>query len=429
MTQRDYDFVDHILELANNLSKVRGKEIHAVELYRSYLCFHPDDGEVWLFLGSVLKDTKCYVEAQDAFLKAEKFVQEQYKSYVYSELGSLFSDYLSPIKAQKWFQLAAEHPYPSPGLILISKGTNYSMLGSFEKALECFDEAIAMDAFKRKDEAYLNKGLVLRTMGKYDEAISDFKKSLKLDSSCEMAKSSLLGMAGMDKTLQKVENIRSLKENKNGGKLGKNLNEFLDEILQIAKEEYEGESREIHAVELLKEYLSLRPDDPEAWRLYGDCLKVLGKSKEGMASLKRALELAPESDKGQILANLGKLCEAYRSPLEAEEWYKRATELKSEWAGSIWVERGKNLFVLGEYKKSLKCFEEVTDSYPEEEEDALLNMGLVLRAMGKYDEAISLFEETLNINPNNYEAKIALDGFSGIEETLKLCSKMKSMKN
>ena len=196
MPHQDYDFVDHILELANNLSKVRGKEIHAVELYRSYLCSHPDDGEVWLFLGTALKDTKCYTEAQDAFLKAEKFVQEQYKSYVYLELGSLFSDYLSPIKAQKRFQLASEHPYPSSGLILFSKGTNYSMLESFEKALECFDEAIAIDTYKRKDEAYLNKGLVLRAMGKYDEAISAIEKSLKFDPSYEMAKSSLLGLGG-----------------------------------------------------------------------------------------------------------------------------------------------------------------------------------------------------------------------------------------
>ena len=62
---------------------------------------------------------------------------------------------------------------------LINKGSQFLIEGDFEKALSYFEQAIII---KPNDPDLLNKkGVALRGLGRYDEALECFNKSLQLD--------------------------------------------------------------------------------------------------------------------------------------------------------------------------------------------------------------------------------------------------------
>lgn len=62
---------------------------------------------------------------------------------------------------------------------LEKKGAQFILDGDFEKALSYLDQAIMMEP---NNPGLLNKkGVALRALGRYDEALECFNKSLQLD--------------------------------------------------------------------------------------------------------------------------------------------------------------------------------------------------------------------------------------------------------
>ena len=63
--------------------------------------------------------------------------------------------------------------------VLIQKGTENLRNGNFENALSFFEKALLL---KPDDpDLWNNKGIVLRSLGRYDEASDCYNKSLELD--------------------------------------------------------------------------------------------------------------------------------------------------------------------------------------------------------------------------------------------------------
>ena len=63
--------------------------------------------------------------------------------------------------------------------VLIQKGTENLRNGDFENALSFFEQALLL---KPDDpDLWNNKGIVLRSLGRYDEASDCYNKSLQLD--------------------------------------------------------------------------------------------------------------------------------------------------------------------------------------------------------------------------------------------------------
>jgi tetratricopeptide (TPR) repeat protein len=61
---------------------------------------------------------------------------------------------------------------------LIKKGTSLVEDGKYEEALECFENALALNP---NDPNILNKkGVALRSLGRHDEAIECFNRSLEI---------------------------------------------------------------------------------------------------------------------------------------------------------------------------------------------------------------------------------------------------------
>jgi Flp pilus assembly protein TadD len=62
---------------------------------------------------------------------------------------------------------------------LIKKGKILLVEGSFEQALSHFEQALLLD--QKSAQLWNLKGVALRSMGRYDEAIECFNKALELD--------------------------------------------------------------------------------------------------------------------------------------------------------------------------------------------------------------------------------------------------------
>ena len=62
---------------------------------------------------------------------------------------------------------------------LVSQGKTFLENGEFEMALGFFDQALLLD--QNDPELWNNKGVALRSIGRYDEAIDCFNKSLQID--------------------------------------------------------------------------------------------------------------------------------------------------------------------------------------------------------------------------------------------------------
>ncbi|HXV66729.1 MAG TPA: tetratricopeptide repeat protein [Nitrosopumilaceae archaeon] len=62
---------------------------------------------------------------------------------------------------------------------LVIKGKKFLEEGNFEEALGFFEQALLLN--QSDPELWNHKGTTLRSMGRYDEAIECFNKSLELD--------------------------------------------------------------------------------------------------------------------------------------------------------------------------------------------------------------------------------------------------------
>jgi len=62
---------------------------------------------------------------------------------------------------------------------LVSQGKTHLENGEFEMALGFFEQALVLN--QNDPELWNNKGIVLRSIGRYDEAIECFNKALQID--------------------------------------------------------------------------------------------------------------------------------------------------------------------------------------------------------------------------------------------------------
>lgn len=59
------------------------------------------------------------------------------------------------------------------------QGTEYDACGDYDKALACYDEAIAVD--EKNEQAYNAKGVICYKLGKYAEAHTCFTQAISLN--------------------------------------------------------------------------------------------------------------------------------------------------------------------------------------------------------------------------------------------------------
>lgn len=415
-------FLKKQYETAINESEIGGREIHALELLRSFSMVRPDFRRVLLnygfCLGIVGRLTDA-ISALDKALELDNGLEED--AHILFLKGELFSDFGFHEKAEKFFEMTSKTKIGCESYFWELRGMNFYSMANFQQAFEYLEEASKLSPDQDGlDEVLANMGDLLITLEHYREAREVFEKALLIDPDYIQAKNGLEELKGIDQTHKLVGKIKTI-----AGNPSKTDEEFLDEVYDFAEKEYE-KKRACQAIAILREYLVIRKNEFNAWDLYGRCLRFRNRKFEAIKAFERALELCKNNDRSNIYYQMGILHAEFMTPKNAEKWFRLAVESAPVPSFYFLVARGKNFGNLGGFKQAIECYEQALDCDPETigEDDvaiALYEMGKVFRGEGRYDEAIATFKEALDIDPSHQEARIALDGLDGIDKTLKLC--------
>ncbi|NLA38882.1 MAG: tetratricopeptide repeat protein, partial [Methanomicrobiales archaeon] len=179
--------------------------------------------------------------------------------------------------------------------------------------------------FKKKDtapksaDAWNNKGLALRKLGRYDEAIQCYDRALEIDPKNAKAWSS------------KSYALWNL-------------------------------GRNAEAIQCSDRALEIDPKNVDAWNDKGIALINLDRNAEAIQCYDRALEIDPEythawNNKGLALRNLGRYDEAIRC-------YDRALEIDPGYTNA-WNNKGLALGNLDRYTEAIQCYDRVLEIDPE----------------------------------------------------------------
>jgi serine/threonine-protein kinase len=135
---------------------------------------------------------------------------------------------------------------------------------------------------------------------------------------------------------------------------------------------------------------------PEVHFSLGNVYTASGKRVEAIAELKRALDLAPNSDDGYraigkaylTLGQKGLGLQAYQKAVEINPYY---------WVNYNSI--GTAYSELGQYEEALGAFRKMIELEPDNS-FGYLNVGAVYFQQGKYNECIPLFQKALQIQPD-----------------------------
>ncbi len=154
-------------------------------------------------------------------------------------------------------------------------------------------------------------------------------------------------------------------------------------------------------------FLSEYPECGPAWKILGSALTELACHSEAEQALKRALSLCPPDKFWIPLSEMGHLYKARGEYKTAAAWYRQAIEAVPEEAGS-YIHLGGVLAKSGRLKEAEAAHRAAVCCQQGCQDEAYLNLGLVLRAQERYDEAAECFERAIELDPKYAAARKAL---------------------
>ena len=237
-------------------------------------------------------------------------------------------------------------------LCLMSGGHVRNVMLLIRSAMDYIDQLPITDAWH-------NRGVALRNLGRYEEAIASYDRALEIEADNDAA------WFGQGYAL--VE-------------LGR----------------YE------EAIASYDRAVEIKPDYHDAWNNRGIALGDLGRYEEAIASYDRAVEIKPDYpdawyNRGIALGNLGRYEEAIAS-------YDRAVEIKPD-DHQAWNGRGVSLRNLGRYEEALASYDRAVEIKPDYH-DAWYGRGYALDELGRYEEAIASYDRAVEIKPDDHQAWI-----------------------
>ncbi len=277
------------------------------------------------------------------------------------------------------------------------KGEALLKSGNGWDALEYFDNALK----KQPHNSFVlcNKGKAFNLLGKYDEAISCCDEALKIS----RKNKSLL------KTCTDVRNVAECNLSYNKGMDLYNQHKYEESIEYYNKALYIEPANEKYLAAKKQARTAIEKKE-EASILYnkGKNLYNQNKYKEAIAYYDKASGLDPDNDTysnarhqaySSILYNKGKNLYNQNKYKEAIEYYDKALELydKDE---DVWYDKGNILALMGYYDEAIECYDSAiyidrNFAY------AWCGKGNALASLGRADEAIVCYRLALRAAPDN----------------------------
>ncbi|MBP0028391.1 tetratricopeptide repeat protein [Roseofilum sp. Guam] len=321
----------------------------------------PDFPSAWYNRGVALGKLKQYKESLLSYDKSIELEPNHY--YAWHNRGSNLDKLERYKEAVSSYQKAIEL---KPGKLstLNNIGTILcDNLERYEEAIHCFDELIKID--EKNSTAWYNRGVALRKLGRYEEAISSYKKTI------EMKPDSL-----------DVWNII-------GAILCDNLGRYEE------------------AIKCFDKIIKIDENHSNAWHDRGVALGKLGRYEEAIFSYKKSIKLNPDylyvwNTIGAILCdNLGRYEEAIHCSDRAIQIDKKNSD--------AWYSRGVALGKLGQHEEAISSYEKTIELQPDHV-SAYNNLALSLNQLKRCKEAIACYETILQLQPYNIGIRSLLLG-------------------
>ncbi|MGA1823750.1 MAG: tetratricopeptide repeat protein [bacterium] len=318
----------------------------------------------------------------------------------------------------------------------------YSMLGLYQKAIDCLEKVVKADPANIKAHSYLAANY--EQAERYDEAIAEYQKVTTMDPDYSEAFNSLGSLyekKGMfDKAIEQLEIAQSL--NGNYLEVYHNLGVVWDR-----KNEHEK------ALQYLLQARELDPNHISVRNNLGGVYIKLGRTDEAIREFQRVIHL--ESHHAEAYNNLGIAYKMAGDYTKAEEFFKKAIEVNADDTAShsnlagfyimthhyekaiasakeavrcddTWVDAYVNLgiayFYLHNYKEAIVHLEKAI-VLDEKNVNAHTNLGLCHFFLEDYKMAQRYYQKSLNLDPQNLKARINLGTIffkkGAIEEAIK----------
>ncbi|MDD4750105.1 MAG: tetratricopeptide repeat protein [Methanosarcinaceae archaeon] len=256
----------------------------------------------------------------------------------------------------------------------IDKGIVLQKLRKYEEALEAFNKAIEFepeDAF-----AWCNKGIVLQKLRKYEEALEAFKKAIEIN----------------------PEYIKEL--HRKGISLNIKIKPNIEVLLNKGDSLY-NRGMYGEALKAYEEAIKIKPKYFSAWYNKGIILLKLNKYDKALKAFDKAIEIKPEY--GAAWCNKGVALGELQRGEDALEAFNKAIEFEPEDA-LAWCNKGIVLIELERYWEALEASKKAVD-LNQKSAFPLAIEGLSLKKLKMYEEAMETFEKAIKIDdPENFYA-------------------------
>jgi tetratricopeptide (TPR) repeat protein len=314
-------------------------------------------------------------------------------------------------------------------------------LGRIDDALAAYDAALRIQPDFA--EALCNRGVALNDLGRAVDALGDFDAALRIRPHYPEA---LLNRGNALKDLGRIEDALDAYD------AALRLRPTFAEALCGRGVALHDLGRAADALGAYDAALSARPDYPEAHLNRGNALKDLGRIEDALAAYDAALRVRPDDaqalfNRGVALKSLGRADEAlaaYDGVLrigpdniealcnrgailrdldrfeEALAAYDAALRIRPHFAAALF-NRGVALTDLGRVADALLAYDEALRIEPDDPE-ILRNRGAALYELGRLDEAVGAYDAALRVRPDfaeaHYDRGVALKDLSRIEDAI-----------
>ncbi|MFO7719948.1 MAG: tetratricopeptide repeat protein [Gillisia sp.] len=311
------------IQKANIFSK-RDDHEKAIEMLEHALEISVDEADVYSLLGMEYLFMEDFENAKFSFMKCLEADEEDYSSLY--NIMYCFDFLEQKTEAIEYLNMFLDkNPYCEVAWHQIGK--QYFDLKDLEKALSAFDYAIISDEYFIG--AYLEKGKVLEKLGRFHEAIENYKITLDLDDPTSFA------FLRIGKCFEKLgENELALEH------YSKTVQEdpLLDKGWIAITDFYYKKKNFQKALYYINKAIAIDEENVLYWKRYAKINSKLGFFEEAERGYQKTIDLGNYEletwiRRCDILINLGEFESAIQNLVQAVEFYPETAEIEYRFAG------------------------------------------------------------------------------------------------
>ena len=317
----------------------------------------PNYATAYYHLGIIYRKMGDGLNAESNLKKAVKLNPKNEELQIF--LAEYYLDNDKTLEAETIFKQLKQNDQKLPQNYF-NMGKVASRKGEYQQAIAFYDSAL-MITVGDFPEAHLNKGLILRKIGKEEEAIDAYREAIKFDKNYSEA---YYNLAIANQKLKRDDIAinsyhKALKINKSYAKAWYNLG-----VIYNRKDDLDS------AVLCYQEAVNYSPTYLKALVNLGITLNRLDKALDAIQCYKKAITLYP---------NYSRL------------WFNLAIAYKNN----------------GEKSMAIDAYEKVLSLEPNDTK-ARKNLGVLYASAGKIDQAVQSYREAIDLNMSDFELRYNL---------------------